>query len=492
MTKKRKRRNLLIHNKAPKSPLQTLRINFEGTVRNDQMEGRDYLVAPMVMMVEGVLNGSAGPLYYPAEELEKTPMVWNHKPVVVYHPKMNGVGISACDPDVLTSQKVGVIMNARCEDGKLKADAWIEKDRAATVDDRILTALESETTMELSTGLFTDNEDCSGEFDGKAYDQIARNYRPDHLALLPDQLGACSIEAGAGFIRLNQEQIKTLSAEAKSAYQDFLKIAANELSHDQIWSELNGAIQKLKGDRVWIDEVFNTFFIYRDGDQLFRLKYIQADNDVEIVGDPEEVVRVTEFRTLDGTVIGNKEIDMKKEEMVAAIIANSAWTEDDKDYLMGQDEKHLEKMMPVANKEDDLEKPDGKAVTPATGEDTTPVTPVVPEANSVEAFVASAPEGMRGMLNSAMAAHNVQKTQAVEAILGNALNTFTKEHLMTKDLEELQGMAQLAGATPAQPVGPIKPPMFVGQGDVVTDNAGAAGEEEALEMAVINFDADQK
>ena len=40
------------------------------------MDGKDFLVAPMVMIVEGVLEGSEGPLYYPATELAKTPAVW--------------------------------------------------------------------------------------------------------------------------------------------------------------------------------------------------------------------------------------------------------------------------------------------------------------------------------------------------------------------------------------------------------------------------------
>lgn len=32
-------------------------------------------------------------------------------------------------------------------------------------------------------------------------DAVARNHRPDHLAILPDQVGACSLADGAGLIR---------------------------------------------------------------------------------------------------------------------------------------------------------------------------------------------------------------------------------------------------------------------------------------------------
>jgi len=184
---------------------QKITTNFVGVVRNDTMEGRDYLVAPMIMIVEGVHEGSNGPLYYPADELSKTPAVWNHKPVVVYHPQANGEGVSACDPDILTNRKVGVIMNTTFDAGKLKAEAWLEIDRMNRVDERIAEAIEKNEAMELSTGLFTDNENTEGDWNGEHYDAIARNYRPDHLALLPDLKGACSIEDGAGFLRLNEQ-----------------------------------------------------------------------------------------------------------------------------------------------------------------------------------------------------------------------------------------------------------------------------------------------
>ena len=58
--------------------------------------------------------------------------------------------------------------------------------------------------MEVSTGLFTENEEVHGEFRGKPYIAVARNYRPDHLAWLPDQIGACSLAAGCGTLKLNQ------------------------------------------------------------------------------------------------------------------------------------------------------------------------------------------------------------------------------------------------------------------------------------------------
>jgi hypothetical protein len=39
-----------------------LTVNLKSIIRNDTMEGKEFLVAPMIMLVEGVHNGSNGPL----------------------------------------------------------------------------------------------------------------------------------------------------------------------------------------------------------------------------------------------------------------------------------------------------------------------------------------------------------------------------------------------------------------------------------------------
>ena len=54
----------------------------KGLIRNERLHGRDYTVVPMVMITEGVHKGSNGALYYPGEELGKTPCVWNMKPEI--------------------------------------------------------------------------------------------------------------------------------------------------------------------------------------------------------------------------------------------------------------------------------------------------------------------------------------------------------------------------------------------------------------------------
>lgn len=176
-----------------------------------QLENRDHYVVPVVMVVEGVLHGSGGPLLYPAEELKRSAHLWNARPVVVYHPAMYADS-AAGNPDVFNRQKVGTVFNTVFDGRRLKAEAWIDVMRVADVDPRVQRAIEAGQTMECSTGLFTDHDAVPGVFNGRAYDAIARNFRPDHLAILPDQVGACSMADGAGFIRNSVHELEPLMA----------------------------------------------------------------------------------------------------------------------------------------------------------------------------------------------------------------------------------------------------------------------------------------
>jgi len=460
--------------------------NFTGMVRHDTMEGRDYLVAPMVMIVEGVLNGSEGAFYYPAEQLGKTPAVWNHKPIVVYHPIENGVGVSACSPEIINKYKIGMIMNTKYDvENRLTAEAWMEEGRINEVDDRVLTAINEKKPMELSTGLFTDSIQEEGEFDGVHYDATAVNYRPDHLALLPDLTGACSLADGAGFLRNSAQQQAHDKREDKPKDPSF---AENQQSHDNLRQVLSGLL-RAKIEDAWIEDVFDGFFIYENGGKFFRQEYKEGEvAGAEFVGEPVQVVRVTEYRTLDGTFIGNqsKEIDVDKKKVVEAIIKNSNWAETDRELLMSMNEDQLTKLSEEKKPED---------VTPsAPTEETTPAAkPEVVEDNAeggdkkptLEEFLANAPPEYRDMVVSGINTHNRQKAILADKILGNEANTFTKETLHAMDLEQLTSIAALAVKPEEKGSGIMSMADFSGQGDAGPDTN--AVKEEALVMPVMNF-----
>ncbi len=170
--------------------------------RTELLEGRQHLVVPVVMAVEGVLNGSRGPLFYPAKELDRSVPHWNGRPVVVYHPDMR-FNYSAGNPEVFDRQRVGTLFNVRFDRKAkaLKGEAWLDAERLQAVDPRVYKAVGKGEVMEVSTGLHTEADEDAGMHGDRLYIGTARNYQPDHLAILPDIVGACSIKDGAGLCR---------------------------------------------------------------------------------------------------------------------------------------------------------------------------------------------------------------------------------------------------------------------------------------------------
>lgn len=527
-------------------------LNKKDIVRRDRMEDRDFLVVPMVMMKEGILNGSQGPLYYPSDEMAKLPAVWNHKPVVVYHPTMNGVGISACDPMVISNRKVGVIMNTRfdAKDKALKAEAWLEENRLKKVDNRILENIEKGQMTEISTGLFTDNDSVEGEFNGKPYKGIARNYRPDHLAILPDIKGACSIEDGAGLLR-------------------------NERSFDAIREELNKQIQKkpmengVMASARWVREVFPTFFIFDDKGKLFHQEYSMDGDKVITKGMPKEVTEKKQYIAKDGKVVGNststtaithnkvmeengrfavftedgdrrisswyktkdeaskrlkqieqfkhmkqnqrssvrkpilnKERKMNKENMIDALIENGLFVEEDREFLQNKTDEQVGKLhqnaFPPAkdedgeDMEDEEEVPAKKPAVPfkkkaAPTKNQEQVVETPAEPLTTEQYIANAPGAVQEVLIAGLNSYNAEKNRLITEITANKANVFPKESLAQKSLGDLQGIAALAKASAKASTPPATTMNFAGQAPVVTETTTNA--EEPLVVPSMDFSA---
>lgn len=217
--------------KRRKRRAQTITANFAGGTRREMLHGRPHIVAPLSLINPGVLNGSRGPLLYPEDELKRNPDAWNHVPIVVYHPtSADGGAISARDPGVLDKQGIGVVLKATYN-GKLIAEGWFDIERTRSVDSRVLAALEASNPIELSTGLFTENTPAEGEYNGKAYSFIARNYRPDHLAILPDKPGACSIADGCGVLVNEEGEDDARKKPVHKASHKLLEKSGFQLSH---------------------------------------------------------------------------------------------------------------------------------------------------------------------------------------------------------------------------------------------------------------------
>lgn len=197
--------------------LQNLVANFNGRTRRESLLGRDYLVAPATLIVPGVLNGSKGPLLYPMDEIEADYTAWNGMPLVAGHPIVNGEHVSARSPNILNKFGIGYVYNSTVEN-KLAAEAWFDVELTNSRAPLIMEKLLRNEPVELSTGLFTDNIPVHGTpvHNGKSYVAVARNYKPDHLAVFIDQRGACSNADGCGIL-VNSEGCECATCKAGKA-----------------------------------------------------------------------------------------------------------------------------------------------------------------------------------------------------------------------------------------------------------------------------------
>lgn len=210
-------------------------VNAASRSRTVKEGSKTYLVVPMTMLRPQVLNGSKGPLYYPPGEIVKSVAAWNRVPLTLNHPTHpDGRPASSRDPGVAERLTLGEVRNPHIIGlGKLRAEGWFDAERTKRIAPDVYNALKAHRPVELSTGLFTDNEIAQNgsSYLGKAYSHVARNYRPDHLAILPNQKGACGIQDGCGVLVNHAPIQKTCHCEEVRIDNDALaRMALTELT----------------------------------------------------------------------------------------------------------------------------------------------------------------------------------------------------------------------------------------------------------------------
>ena len=169
--------------------------------RELEFNGRKYLTAPVTMIVEGVLSGSAGPIYYSLDELTRTVDAWNSAPILLGHP--DDPRLSGSDANVYRKQGLGYLQNPRIINNRLDADAWVDVELAKRIAPKLLADLKAGRPIEVSTGLSLDPLVGNGVWTNRQgqsvpYSRVAQIRRPDHLAILLRQPGACSVQDGCG------------------------------------------------------------------------------------------------------------------------------------------------------------------------------------------------------------------------------------------------------------------------------------------------------
>lgn len=314
----------------------TTNLQQSGPVRRETFLGREHIVIPTVAVVPGVLNGEL----LPPEEVEDSAEAWEGQTVVLGHPHKHGKKISANLREILESeQAVGRFFNTNVENGTLKGEIWADvaaltesKDGQRTL--QVLEAWENDEDeaqmLEVSTAYWRHVQNGSGVHKGKSYEGIQRNLRPNHLAILLHESGACSVHDGCGAPRVNAEEddmnpwkrLKGLYTSAKHG-----------MSHDEIRHRLLEEISNREtAANIFIGPVYDDYVVYDrevgEGEfETFRRDYKveNSDSDPEIeLDEPVEVRRIVSFEPVQNSAgtSPTQEDTMDRDEVIAALVAN--------------------------------------------------------------------------------------------------------------------------------------------------------------------------
>ena len=195
-------------------------------IRRETFEGQGHLVLPAVLVQEQILRNNLGATFLPKEEIAASVDAWNDMPVTVRHPTKNGEPVSARTPDVSNAVRIGRIFNARMDDGKLKAEVWLSEKRMEDVQDADAIGLNVARGVinELSTGFTTKAVEMRGSYNGDGYEVVMTKLAPDHLALLVDEPGACSVADGCGLgVNMTDDEVTELSETFADRLMAFLR-----------------------------------------------------------------------------------------------------------------------------------------------------------------------------------------------------------------------------------------------------------------------------
>jgi hypothetical protein len=296
------------------------------------------------------------------------------------------------------------------------------------VDYRVLKSLEKNESIELSTGLSTDTEPSQGVHNGVAYSGIAKNYRPDHLAILPDMVGACSIKDGCGVL-VNEGQ------------ENWLKSIVNSLIKEPVMAKAKTDAQR----KEIVDHMIANCDCW-------------AEEDREVLNTMSDV-------KLDAL---KAHVESHKQAEAVANAARKGFENGDVGYTFNEKDLKFEgKPKPAA-------KPEAKKEEPVTNTETKkPIT--------ADEWMAAAPPEIQSVVRNAMETEHLQKLEQVKIITANKANLFTEDQLLKRPLGELRAIAALAKVEESRP-------SYFGSSVPATNaQSDKVDEDDYLAIPVINW-----
>ncbi len=426
-------------------------------VSQKTLQGRNYLVAPVSMIVEGVWKGSAGPVYYEGNDIAMSVPAWNAKPITINHPETSdGTKVSGASPESLEKHAVGMVLNTKYDKRKkrLVAEAWFEIDRLNKVPgaEVVHAALHAGEKLEVSTGLYIDAQPLQGTFANNEYVAKATNYRPDHLAIILQGEGACSLKDGAGLL-VNK-------AEKPSRPERMPELVGNAKNLTEIVDQVRQAVyaehevMTAEGPNTYcyIIAVYDKYVIFEKSSQgetsYFRQNYAMESGLVKLIGNATPVTRKVTY-----SVQNQKQENMERKDLISKLGS-----------------EHAEF---VTNMSDDAFKAIEKALTPAPAPVQSPAKIVC---NSVAELLEHASEGVKNQVNDALDLAVKTREALIDKIVANTKDSFTKEELASFSTAHLNKLASvIAAPAPKQTSG-----VYAGEAFVGNQASEAASKETVL------------
>lgn len=159
-------------------------------------DGKAWLVIPGIAARSIVMNDEL----LDGDELQSTLTDWDGVPVTLNHPQVSGEMVSAKQ----VGDHLGFFGDVTLDGDKLRGNYWLDVARMVQPDAMaVFHKFSQALPVETSTGYFRTLEPVLGMHEGKSYTGIQRNIIPDHVAILPDALGACSVADGCGAMRVH-------------------------------------------------------------------------------------------------------------------------------------------------------------------------------------------------------------------------------------------------------------------------------------------------
>lgn len=194
------------------------------------IDGTMYVSSPSVIVKAGVLGKSL----LTQTEMEKSLQAWNGISLTMNHPQIDGdfVGINQA-PDF----NIGFFDEPVLDGDRIKGRMWLNTHLLSKYEEvgaLILDRIVNDVPTDVSTSYYYDKQQGPGQFNGETYEYATLNITPDHIAILPEQVGNCSWTDGCGIPRTNAEdEEQSFMLRRQLLHNSFYDTQSGETSMDE-------------------------------------------------------------------------------------------------------------------------------------------------------------------------------------------------------------------------------------------------------------------